>query len=128
MSILKYRKTIITLIALVVLVGGYIVFGNIPKYPLDKSIEIQAPTSAKSQPADYAFGLNPSFDYTEARDVCDQQHPTKKAFFGDLHVHTALSADAYPDGTRLFPEDAYRFAKGERVALPSPDEEAEKTK
>ena len=40
--------------------------------------------------------------------------PTK-VLFGDVHVHTGLSADAGGSGTRLMPEDAYRFARGEQV-------------
>lgn len=36
-------------------------------------------------------------------------------YFGDTHVHTALSADAGGGGTRLLPRDAYRFAKGEQI-------------
>ena len=36
-------------------------------------------------------------------------------YFGDTHVHTALSADAGGGGTRLLPRDAYRFARGEQV-------------
>ena len=43
-----------------------------------------------------------------------EEHPTR-VFWGDTHVHTALSGDAYALGTRLMPEDAYRFAKGESV-------------
>ncbi len=36
-------------------------------------------------------------------------------YFGDTHVHTALSADAGGSGTTLMPRDAYRFARGEQV-------------
>ena len=36
-------------------------------------------------------------------------------FFGDVHVHTALSADAGGGGTRLGPREVYRFARGEEV-------------
>jgi hypothetical protein len=36
-------------------------------------------------------------------------------YFGDVHVHTALSADAGGAGNRLMPRDAYRFARGEQV-------------
>jgi hypothetical protein len=39
-------------------------------------------------------------------------NPTKVAYFGDLHVHTELSFDAYLFGTRRTPNDAYEFAKG----------------
>lgn len=36
-------------------------------------------------------------------------------YWGDTHVHTYLSGDAFGMGTRVTPEDAYRFAKGEEV-------------
>jgi len=38
-----------------------------------------------------------------------------RVFFGDTHVHTNLSPDAGLVGTTLTVEDAYRFARGERV-------------
>lgn len=39
--------------------------------------------------------------------------PTKIALYGDLHVHTRNSFDAYIFGTRADADAAYRFAKGE---------------
>ena len=44
-------------------------------------------------------------------------NPIKNAYFGEQHVHTAYSLDAYIGGTRLTPSDAYRFAKGEQVTV-----------
>ena len=41
----------------------------------------------------------------------------RKAYFGDLHVHTSYSLDAYIFGTTADPRNAYRFAKGEEVEL-----------
>ncbi len=43
----------------------------------------------------------------------------RKAYFGDLHVHTTYSFDAYAFGTLATPYDAYRFAKGETIANPA---------
>ena len=43
-------------------------------------------------------------------------NPLKEAYFGETHVHTAYSLDAYIGGARLRPEDALRFAMGEEVS------------
>ncbi len=39
-------------------------------------------------------------------------NPLRNAYFGDLHVHTKFSFDAFLFGTRRTPDDAYEFAKG----------------
>jgi hypothetical protein len=39
----------------------------------------------------------------------------RNAYFGDLHVHTYLSNDAYISNVRRTPDDAYRFARGEPI-------------
>lgn len=43
----------------------------------------------------------------------------KQAFFGDLHIHTKLSFDAYFFNSINGPREAYLFAKGENAFLPS---------
>lgn len=43
----------------------------------------------------------------------------RNAYFGDLHVHTRYSFDAYAFGTVATPYDAYRFAKGESIKHPA---------
>ena len=40
--------------------------------------------------------------------------PTKP-LFGDTHLHTAISLDAFGAGNKLGAEEAYRFARGEEV-------------
>ena len=49
---------------------------------------------------------------------CEDYYPLRKGWFGDLHVHTALSLDAAVQGTRATPQDAYRYARGEPIAVP----------
>ena len=44
-------------------------------------------------------------------------NPLRNAYFGETHMHTALSLDAYIGGARLMPSDSYRFAKGEPVLV-----------
>ncbi|OZV68005.1 DUF3604 domain-containing protein [Winogradskyella aurantia] len=45
------------------------------------------------------------------------ENELKEAYFGEQHLHTAASMDAFIAGTRLTPDDAYRFAQGEEVRV-----------
>ena len=49
-----------------------------------------------------------AMDYNEDRNV----------YFGDLHVHTKHSFDAYIFGTTATPDDAYKYAKGGAIEHP----------
>lgn len=47
----------------------------------------------------------------------ESANPIRNAYFGETHMHTALSLDAYIGGARLMPSDSLRFAKGEPVIV-----------
>ena len=53
----------------------------------------------------------------EPAKVAPVANPMRNAYFGDVHVHTSNSFDAYIFGVRATPDDAYRFAKGEAIRI-----------
>ncbi len=69
--------------------------------------EAQENTASTESPAE-ATAFGPAIPSIET-------NPARNAYFGDLHVHTMLSADAFIFGTRATPDDAYRYAKGEAI-------------
>jgi hypothetical protein len=60
--------------------------------------------------------LQPAYDASLAQDpvpvVALPANPGRNLFFGDLHIHTSLSTDAFVFGVRSLPEDVYAFARG----------------
>jgi hypothetical protein len=64
-----------------------------------------------------------AFERTEEREACTHRTASREVFFGDTHVHTRLSFDAWGQGTRNSPRDAYRFARGESVGIQPYDPE-----
>src|SRR5438128_12380626 len=46
---------------------------------------------------------------------CPTYHPLRQPFFGDLHVHTNNSVDAFVFDVVNGPRDAYAFARGAEV-------------
>ena len=65
--------------------------------------------SLTSEKAEAVFKRPPSYS-----PYVDRDFPTRP-FFGDTHLHTAVSFDAGAFGARLKPRDAYRFARGEQL-------------
>ena len=67
----------------------------------DDIVDYSNLTAEKSEPSKTA-------GYSEDRNV----------YFGDLHVHTKHSLDAYLFGTTASPDDAYKYAKGGPIEHP----------
>lgn len=71
----------------------------------------------------FACNSEPPRIYDDPREPCADHNPRRNLYFGDLHVHTAYSFDAWISDVRTDPAGAYRFARGETVAgerLPRP--------
>ena len=51
--------------------------------------------------------------------ISPERSATRQALFGDLHIHTRYSFDAFAFGTIASPSDAYRYAKGETIKHPA---------
>ncbi len=73
-----------------------------------------------------AAALNGPKPSPTAAAAADQSTPRKaippeqrRAFFGELHLHTTMSFDAWTFGTKVTPDQAYKFARGETVMVPA---------
>ena len=68
-----------------------------------------APASAPPQPSKVAT--------VEDLEAAVPENPLKDAYFGETHVHTSYSLDAYIGGARITPDEAYKFAQGADVVI-----------
>jgi hypothetical protein len=75
-------------------------------------------SSQDSGPADFRtvdVVFEPS---TATMSLRPEANPERNVYFGDLHVHTEYSFDAFAYGSLATPRDAYRYAKGEAIPHP----------
>jgi len=81
--------------------------------------------SEPPDPADYR--ATPSAGAKPA-EPCRDRSPLRRAYFGDLHVHTALSTDAWNYDVEVRPHDAYGYAFGDPMQLPPKDSRGRPTR
>lgn len=55
--------------------------------------------------------------YTQEQEACADRTPTRRAYWGDLHVHGAFSFDAANYGSDATPDMVFAFARGEPLVL-----------
>ena len=63
------------------------------------------------------FGINKNQEQAQREAGILLENTENSLFWGDTHLHTANSPDAYAVGNRLGFEEAYRFAKGEVIEV-----------
>ena len=59
-----------------------------------------------------------SMDKPETSTTSIASNEDRNPYYGDLHVHTKYSFDAYVFGITATPDDAYRYAQGEGIKHP----------
>jgi hypothetical protein len=77
------------------------------------------PKSSLAQDAISDFLAGAFVDNAKVFSADASRSATREAYFGDLHVHSAYSFDAFAFGTIATPDDGYRYAKGEAISHPS---------
>lgn len=66
--------------------------------PVDIVLAASSPTAAPARP---------------------EKNPDREAYFGETHLHTGWSLDAWVFGNRITgPDDAYKYAQGETIKHP----------
>ncbi|HBO15954.1 MAG TPA: hypothetical protein DD440_06415 [Porticoccaceae bacterium] len=83
------------------------------------SSDIESESPARAQSTDSRFGGAQLVMLPDTLNANPESNAQRNAYFGDLHVHTNYSFDAYAFGTVASPYDAYRFAKGQAIKHPA---------
>ena len=109
---MKYlRNLIILIVGLYILTLGLIyvdVYDSRPLISLFKKMQ----SDSALEVVDF------SVDSTKNSNSRPMPNKDRNPYYGDLHVHTKYSFDAYVFGVTASPDDAYRYAKGAAVKHP----------
>ena len=112
---MSFKKWLGLLILAGVIIGGYRVMQIVDNLTLPHSKEEIAAVVATADAQDENAFYRPERSPLELK----RSNPLNNVFFGDLHVHTNLSVDAYLFGNRFNMDTAYQVAKGKSVKLRS---------
>ena len=85
----------------------------------DSGTAVEASAGTGSTAAEAPQAEAPQAEAPQGAAPAAEPNPLRNAYFGDLHVHTNFSYDAFLNGTRATPHDAYRYAKGGALAHPA---------
>ncbi|MEY4354536.1 MAG: hypothetical protein RLZZ609_2777 [Cyanobacteriota bacterium] len=97
------RHSLIALASLLLLPAALAQPGGPHRGLVDADDGVDPPTVFAPDPATRAYSPHAG------------RHLTTRVYFGDTHLHTSNSGDAFLAGDRLGPEQAYRLARGEEV-------------
>ncbi|MDC3066488.1 DUF3604 domain-containing protein [Gammaproteobacteria bacterium] len=105
------RNALLTIIGIYILILGLVyvdVYDSRPIISLFKNIQ----SDSALEIVDF------SIEKKDNSKTKPKPNKDRNPYYGDLHVHTKYSFDAYVFGVTASPDDAYRYAKGEGVKHP----------
>lgn len=108
---MKHKLLIISIIVLIALAFGWNIYQKQSAKIIHLTPEKLASLKAEVAKQNEQGFVKPEF---QQREII-QKSEEKNIYFGDLHIHTALSFDSYLFGNRLGIKDAYRFANGKEL-------------
>lgn len=101
---MRRRAWLLFFIGIAVLLPSMALFSWLVPRKMDTSLALETSQSTPNS-ADHAQPYSP---------YVDLRYPTH-IYWGETHLHTAYSPDAGLVGTRLDPDEAFRFARGEEL-------------
>jgi hypothetical protein len=113
MRIMKTKNRVVRIVVAIALIGGLVI--------LQSCSDVLDSVRAEARQAYvlWKFGGELLEMPGDILTVHPERNAKRSAYFGDLHVHTTYSFDAFAFGTLASPYDAYRYAKGETIKHPA---------
>lgn len=111
---MRYPLSLLLLVALLSACGGE----KENQVAQDASSKADATTTENKAEDNAAADAPPPDTDEEVTEVDIPSNPNREVYFGNLHVHTRWSFDAYINEAWVDPEAAYRWARGEEIPGP----------
>lgn len=96
---------------------GINLFAKITRSMVGASVALAVACSDATPPAPEAPAAPAPAAVTTPAEPSVPTNPLKEAYFGEQHLHTQYSLDAFLGGEALTPDGAYKFAQGEEVEV-----------
>jgi len=110
----KFKNTLMLALVAIAFYGGWLFNQQSGVSGITEARDTNPTLQAKAEKTGYVAAMQIRNQDPHYSPVADQPLQ-KQVFWGDTHLHSNFSMDAFIFGNTLGPDDAYRFAKGEKV-------------
>jgi len=110
----KFKNTLMLALVAIAFYGGWLFNQQSGVSGITEARDTNPTLQAKAEKTGYVAAVQIRNQDPHYSPVADQPLQ-KQVFWGDTHLHSNFSMDAFIFGNTLGPDDAYRFAKGEKV-------------